>query len=208
MHKANKEFALEVIHPDYLLLAKEHASPTTIEILQTGRKTGRSTTSKKLNITALNTILLIICLSAQLLEHYAAKPNKEQIATPNITTRSPIEPPTDSMDTKLANLGGVIDSVIQSINEQNETLGHLLNLNVVPSNHGVADNLQEPDLPVVTVTADKANLRSGPSQSAPATMAVKGGTRLVRITVEGDWLKVMAPSGEQLWILADLTKPA
>lgn len=208
MHKTNKEFVFEVIHPGYFLLPKEQVAPTTIEGLQTGKQIDGPATCKKLNITALNTMLLITCLSAQLLGPYTNKPIKAQNNTPSTETFVPIQQPTESIDMKLASLGNVLDGVIQSVNEQNETLGHLLNQNSTPSSDAVAENLQDPDLPVVTVTADKANLRSGPSKSATATMAVKGGTRLIKLAVEGDWLRVIAPSGEQLWILADLTAHA
>lgn len=59
------------------------------------------------------------------------------------------------------------------------------------------------DLPVVVVTSDKANLRTGPGQDNSALMAVTKGNRLVVENKQGSWFRVFAPNGVRAWVSAD-----
>ena len=59
------------------------------------------------------------------------------------------------------------------------------------------------DLPVVVVTSDKANLRTGPGQDNSSLMAVTKGNRLVVETKQGSWFRVFTPNGVRAWISAD-----
>ncbi len=59
------------------------------------------------------------------------------------------------------------------------------------------------DLPVVVVTSDKANLRTGPGQDNSSLMAVTKGNRLVVETKQGGWFRVFTPNGVRAWVSAD-----
>lgn len=56
------------------------------------------------------------------------------------------------------------------------------------------------DMPIATVSVDKADLRLGPGKNHSALMAVPRGSRLVVETRQGEWYRVFAPSGERAWI--------
>jgi hypothetical protein len=58
------------------------------------------------------------------------------------------------------------------------------------------------DMPIATITARKANLRVGPSETDSPLMEVAYGTRLVVETRTGDWYRVIAPTGVRAWISA------
>ncbi len=60
------------------------------------------------------------------------------------------------------------------------------------------------DVPVVTVIAEKANLRTGPSGENSPLMAVSKGTRLVVEKREGEWYRVITPSGTRAWVSAEV----
>ncbi len=60
------------------------------------------------------------------------------------------------------------------------------------------------DLPVATVVVDKAQLRTGPGKDNSPLMAVSKGTRLVIETRQGDWYRVVAPSGARAWVSSDI----
>ena len=56
------------------------------------------------------------------------------------------------------------------------------------------------EMPIATVSVDKADLRLGPGKNHSALMAVPRGSRLVVETRQGEWYRVFAPSGERAWI--------
>lgn len=56
------------------------------------------------------------------------------------------------------------------------------------------------DMPVITVSVDKANLRTGPGLSHSPLMEVAKGSRLVVEKREGEWLRVIAPNGNRAWV--------
>lgn len=60
------------------------------------------------------------------------------------------------------------------------------------------------DAPIVEVVVPKANLRVAPLKNSSTVMAVSAGTRLVVDSKENDWLRVFSPTGELLYISADL----
>ena len=60
------------------------------------------------------------------------------------------------------------------------------------------------DVPVVTVSADKAYLRTGPGPQNSPLMAVSKGTRLVVETMQGEWYRVITPKGDRAWINRDV----
>ena len=60
------------------------------------------------------------------------------------------------------------------------------------------------DLAVVTVTAPKANLRSGPGLNHSPLMTVSSGTRLVVERRDGDWYRVVTPNGSRAWVVGSV----
>lgn len=60
------------------------------------------------------------------------------------------------------------------------------------------------DMPVATVTADKANLRIGPSTNDAPLMSISRGARLVVEHRQGGWYRVIAPTGARAWISAEV----
>jgi hypothetical protein len=58
------------------------------------------------------------------------------------------------------------------------------------------------DMPIVTITARKANLRIGPRETDSPLMEVAYGTRLVVETRIGEWYRVIAPTGVRAWVSA------
>jgi chromosome segregation ATPase len=60
------------------------------------------------------------------------------------------------------------------------------------------------DMPIATVTADKAQLRAGPSMSDSPLMAITKGTRLAVETRRGEWLRVISPAGSRAWVNLDV----
>lgn len=61
-----------------------------------------------------------------------------------------------------------------------------------------------PDMPVATVTADKANLRIGPSTNDAPLMSISKGARLVVEHREAGWYRVIAPTGARAWVSSDV----
>jgi len=64
----------------------------------------------------------------------------------------------------------------------------------------------EADLPVVTVVADKAALRTGPGPDNSPLMDVTKGTTLTVETRSGNWYRVNTPTGTRAWISADVVR--
>ncbi len=64
----------------------------------------------------------------------------------------------------------------------------------------------EPDLPIVTVTADKAALRTGPGLENSPLLHVSKGTTLTVETRNGNWYRVNTPQGTRAWISGDIVK--
>lgn len=60
------------------------------------------------------------------------------------------------------------------------------------------------DMPIATVTVDKANLRIGPSLNDSPLMSVSKGVRLAVETRKGNWYRVVAPTGVRAWISSDV----
>ena len=60
------------------------------------------------------------------------------------------------------------------------------------------------DMPIATVTSEKAQLRTGPGMNNSPLMTVAKGTRLAIETRSGEWYRVIAPSGARAWISADV----
>jgi len=77
---------------------------------------------------------------------------------------------------------------------------------VSPSSENAALHRERPadDMQVATVTADKVLLRTGPGKENSPLMAVTKGTRLAVETRNGDWYRVIAPSGVRAWVSGDV----
>lgn len=61
-----------------------------------------------------------------------------------------------------------------------------------------------PDVQILTVVADKANLRAGPGETNSVLMTVSRGTRLAVETKQGDWYRVTSPTGTHVWVSRDV----
>ncbi|MCB0354924.1 MAG: SH3 domain-containing protein [Bdellovibrionales bacterium] len=61
-------------------------------------------------------------------------------------------------------------------------------------------------MPIVTVISDKANLRTGPGTDNSPLMQIKKGTRLAVETRQGEWYRVIAPTGERAYIRSDMIR--
>lgn len=57
---------------------------------------------------------------------------------------------------------------------------------------------------VATITVDKANLRTGPGQQHSPLLTVARGTRLTVEKRQGEWYRVVAPTGERAWISSEV----
>lgn len=60
------------------------------------------------------------------------------------------------------------------------------------------------DMPIATVVSEKAQLRTGPGKDNSPLMTVAQGTRLAIETRNGDWYRVIAPTGARAWISSDV----
>jgi hypothetical protein len=61
-----------------------------------------------------------------------------------------------------------------------------------------------PDMTIATVKSTKANLRTGPGKNNSPLMAVSKGTRLAVELRQGDWYRVISPTGMRAWVSADV----
>ena len=66
--------------------------------------------------------------------------------------------------------------------------------------------VEETDMQVATVIADKAHLRTGPGENNSPIMDVTRGTRLTVETRKGNWLRVNTPAGTRAWISGDVVE--
>ena len=60
------------------------------------------------------------------------------------------------------------------------------------------------EMPVATVVADKAYLRTGPGKDNSPLMSISKGTRLAIETRQGEWYRVISPTGTRAWISSDV----
>lgn len=59
------------------------------------------------------------------------------------------------------------------------------------------------ELSIVTVSVEKAVVRTAASRDSSPLMALNRGTRLVVESRNGEWLRVLTPSGVRAWVTAD-----
>lgn len=64
------------------------------------------------------------------------------------------------------------------------------------------DQKSAPDMMIATVVADKAALRTGPGKDNSQLLAVSKGTRLAVETRQGEWYRVITPTGTRAWVSA------
>lgn len=60
------------------------------------------------------------------------------------------------------------------------------------------------DVMVIQITADKANLRSGPGDEYAPVMQVERGMRMTVETQEGEWYRVITPTGGRAYVRNDV----
>jgi hypothetical protein len=103
-------------------------------------------------------------------------------------------------ETEVERLSSVIDS-------RNRATAQKVGGGAVAATAPMASRASPPrseDVPVITVVADKANLRTGPGAENSPLMAISKGTRLVVEKREGEWYRVVTPSGTRAWISAEV----
>ena len=135
---------------------------------------------------------------------YKALELKKTIHPPiiNIPAVQPISQ-THQLDQKIRNVILVVQSLTALVKEQQAKLEKL---SALDSHEVISEQLTNPAMPVVTVSVIKANLRTGPGKEYPTLMAVTGGTRLVLLSNQKGWQKILAPSGEEAWIHGSLAQ--
>jgi hypothetical protein len=69
-----------------------------------------------------------------------------------------------------------------------------------PASRVVERPKEEQALPIATVLVDKANLRTGPGLNNSVLLTVSKGSRLVVEKRQGEWYRVIAPTGERAWL--------
>lgn len=62
----------------------------------------------------------------------------------------------------------------------------------------------EDDMQIATVIGDKVHLRTGPGKDNSPLMAVSKGTRLAVEMRNGEWYRVIAPTGTRAWISSEM----
>lgn len=62
----------------------------------------------------------------------------------------------------------------------------------------------ETDMQIATVISEKAQLRTGPGKENSPLMTVPQGTRLAVETRNGDWYRVISPTGARAWVSSDV----
>lgn len=60
------------------------------------------------------------------------------------------------------------------------------------------------DMQIAVVTADKVHLRTGPGKENSPLMAVTKGTRLAVEMKNGEWYRVISPTGARAWVSEDV----
>lgn len=68
----------------------------------------------------------------------------------------------------------------------------------------IQQEVAEADMQIITVSADKAHLRTGPGANNSPLMTVSRGTRLAVETRSGDWYRVISPAGTRAWVSSDV----
>lgn len=71
----------------------------------------------------------------------------------------------------------------------------------------VAENVQS-DVLIAEVISAKVNLRSGPGEEHSPVMQVQKGTRLTVESREGDWYRVLSPTGSRAYVKKDVVLTA
>lgn len=62
------------------------------------------------------------------------------------------------------------------------------------------------EMPIATVISKKAHLRTGPGKDNSPLLSVSEGTRLAIETRQGDWYRVITPTGARAWVSGDVIK--
>ncbi|MBN8547983.1 MAG: SH3 domain-containing protein [Deltaproteobacteria bacterium] len=112
-------------------------------------------------------------------------------------------------ETEVERLAGSIDARNRSAamkfsGATNAAAGSAPASNVAPAVQRSSISKASDDTPVATVIAEKANLRTGPGADNSPLMSVTRGTRLVVETKQGDWYRVVSPTGTRAWVSSDV----
>lgn len=188
-------FAEQNIHPGYL---DELVGDTAAQVQETCKAPSSETcltqpTSKqKIRFGCLTLSLSVAGLCISLMALIMCTSSKR---VPIVANTDPLailsQTKLSRMDEQISRLAKAVSVIASSATS--------LPSNRCPSN--TSDNIN-----LVEVIAPKANLRIRPDTKSSAVMAVSQGVTLVVNDRMTDWIQVMAPSGELLWILSSLTE--
>ncbi|MBL7663135.1 SH3 domain-containing protein [bacterium] len=62
------------------------------------------------------------------------------------------------------------------------------------------------DVALVEIIAEKANLRSGPGEEHSPVMQLQKGARLTVEAIQGEWIRVLTPTGGRAYVRKDVTR--
>jgi SH3-like domain-containing protein len=118
------------------------------------------------------------------------------IITADVPAVSPL--PQEAYDRNFASIAKVLDYLLVS---QEQQVQHIkpdapITINKLSYNQS--------DLRIVKVTVHKANLRAGPGFEHSPLMIVSKDSRLVVESKQGDWYRIITPTGSRAWIYSDI----
>ena len=109
-------------------------------------------------------------------------------------------------ETEVERLSRIIEA--RNIKNYSASKGSNIEAKLSPStlSRNLPDTPSQPesDMIIATITVDKANLRTGPGTDNSPLMTVAKGTRLAIETRQGDWYRVISPTGARAWVSSDV----
>jgi hypothetical protein len=107
-------------------------------------------------------------------------------------------------DSKVHNKSGKVEDKLFSTNLKRSEFSKLNNS---IANQPVAEQVDAPgEMPIATVIVTKAHLRTGPGKDHSPLLSVSEGTRLAVETREGEWYRVITPTGARAWVAGEVIK--
>lgn len=179
---------------------KQEVQPKSKEVVQTVTKKDSKVSSVVAEVTSL--------------EQSRAKLQKELSASQGNVRRLAGE--LDEMRSRLMIAETEVERLSALLEEKNASKLRSLNIPTRRIQPSVRDTEMEPlhggsvdsvvqekmtsDMPVATVIAEKAHLRTAPGEQNSPLMTISQGTRLAVETRQGGWLRVITPTGSRAWI--------
>lgn len=99
-----------------------------------------------------------------------------------------------------------IDKLLSGKGPAFDAMRQMQGLPPVAATNDANDANDANDVTILEVTGNKVNLRTGPGEENSPFMQVKKGTRLTVEHRQGEWVRVLAPTGGRAWIRSDLVR--